>query len=81
MKFVYPPTSLSLRGSPNHGPGSERVALRADDQRNLAFEQGVECPFSSTLFTNTPSRWLRFTNLEFQVSVQRKLGADLFKMA
>ena len=25
MKFVYPPTSLSLRGSPNHGPGSERV--------------------------------------------------------
>ena len=25
MKFVYPPTSLSLRGSPSHGPGSERV--------------------------------------------------------
>ena len=53
------------------------AALRADDQRKLAFEQGSECPFSNTLFTNTPSRWLRFTSLEFQVSVQRKLGAPV----
>lgn len=53
------------------------AALRSDDQRKLAFEQSSECPFSNTLFTNTPSRWLRFTNLEFQVSVQRKLGAPV----
>ena len=48
-----------------------------EHQRKLAFEQGSECPFSNTLFTNTPSRWLRFTNIEFQVSVQRKLGASV----
>jgi hypothetical protein len=53
------------------------AALRPDDQRKLAFEQSGACPFSNTLFTGTPSRWLRFTNLEFHVSVQSKLGAPL----
>ena len=53
------------------------AALLQDDQRKLAFEQSGSCPFSNTLFTGTPSRWLRFTNLEFHVAVQSKFGAAL----
>ena len=73
MQFVYPPTFLSLRGSPNHGPGSKRVGplqnaksqhmrvprFRAEGQPITG--EGQECGLlqATCEFLYPPSLWLQ----------------------